>query len=688
MNLNRVVLAAALTALCPSTRSEAQSRPGITLDDYYRMESASEPALSPDGTRVAFTRTFVDEEENARRREVWLAHTDGSDAPRRITNPAFDSSAPRFSRDGRLLVFRSPRADGSVWFLRLDAGGEAFRIDGVDAMPRFSRDGRWMAFTRETPPASPPPEKSSTESKLDARFDGRVYDWMQYRFDRRGYLPDPTDPNETPAKELYIVAIDGGEAKQVTTLGVDILDFSFSPDGERLIVTADAHQRDEYVYPRADLWLVSLDGSTERLTDDGYNHTSPTFSPDGDAIAFRRVKGLSLVIEAQQHRGAPVDVYTMDLTTSRRVNLTEQWGLRPGRPRFTPDGDALYFTAAVSGDAHLFRVSTGGGDVSAVTSGERRLSGFAFSDDFTRAAFVAEAPSHPGEVFTTRLDTGTEAKLSALNDHWLETRTIARPTRIRYPSADGTEIEGWYLPPAAGTAEPPPLILAIHGGPHGAYGSRFMFEFQLWAAAGYGVVYTNPRGSTGYGEDFLYATWGGWGLKDTEDVLAGADYVIENYAVDATRTGVTGYSYGGFLTNWILGQTTRFRAAIVGAGISNWISDYATADIPRTKESEFYGPPWQEESGALLRRLSPINYVSNMRTPTLFIHGESDFRVPIEQAEQMYMAFKKQRVPAKMIRYPDSYHGGWAPWDMVHRYYHGLSWWQEHLTPGARSSQN
>jgi len=194
------------------------------------------------------------------------------------------------------------------------------------------------------------------------------------------------------------------------------------------------------------------------------------------------------------------------------------------------------------------------------------------------------------------------------------------------------------------------------------------------------VLYTNPRGSSGYGEGFLYATWGGgWGNLDFEDVMGGVDHVLGHYAVDESRMGVTGYSYGGFLTDWTIGHTQRFAAAIAGAGISNWVSDYGTADIPRTKESEFYGPPWKPESGELLWRQSPIRYAGNVTTPTLFIHGESDFRVPIEQAEQMYTALKKQRVPAKFIRYPDSYHGGWTPWDMVHRYYHELEWWKEYL---------
>jgi dipeptidyl aminopeptidase/acylaminoacyl peptidase len=226
----------------------------------------------------------------------------------------------------------------------------------------------------------------------------------------------------------------------------------------------------------------------------------------------------------------------------------------------------------------------------------------------------------------------------------------------------------------------------MHGGPHGAYGNDFSFEHQLFAANGYLVVYTNPRGSTNYGERFLWATWGGWGNLDFEDVMAGVDYAKTKYSVDEKRLGVTGYSYGGFLTNWVIGHTTRFVAAISGAGISNWISDYGTADIPRTKESEFFGPPWDPRAKEILRKQSPIEYVASVKTPTLFLDGESDARVPIAEAEQMYTALRKLRVPARMVRYPDSYHGGWSPWNTVHRYHEELQWWRRYLDTAKTTS--
>jgi len=309
-------------------------------------------------------------------------------------------------------------------------------------------------------------------------------------------------------------------------------------------------------------------------------------------------------------------------------------------------------------------------------------------------AYAATDPTHPSDVLVATLGaacadrlTHCERRVSNVNAALLGDVHLDSATRISFNSKDGTKVEGWVLVPAHAASERLPLILAVHGGPHGAYGNNFDFELQLFAANGYAVLYTNPRGSTGYGEDFLWATWGGgWGIKDYEDVMAGVDYVLAHYPIDPKRLGVTGYSYGGFMTDWIITQTNRFAAAIAGAGISNWVSDYGTADIPRTKESEFFGAPWEAKGYELLRRQSPIHYAGNVTTPTMFVHGEADLRVPIEQAEQMYTALKKRKVPARIVRYPDSYHGGWSAWNSVHRYWQELQWWDKWLKREATTS--
>jgi dipeptidyl aminopeptidase/acylaminoacyl peptidase len=673
----------ALLILCFTIARSDAARP-LNLEDYYRIESAASPVISPDGRWVVFVRNSIIEAENQRHSEIWMRAADGSAPATRLSSPTLNASTPKWSPDGKLLSFRQGRgrgagAEGDVWFLRMDQpGSEAFQIPGVGGTPIFSPDNRWIGFTRKTPPEVKSRELTPFEKQLDQRFKGRMYDWMNIRFDQRGYLPDPRDPVASPPLELYVVAREGGTPKQLTHLGVDVKSAAWSPDSGALAIVADSHQRDEYSYERADLWTINLEAQIHRLTDDGFEYDSPAWAPDGRSLVFRRRQGLNQVIQAKQNHGAAVDLYRMPAEGGGMKNLTPDWDLIPEPPAVSSNGQFIYFGADTGGDVHLFRVPSNGGPVERITKGERSLSGFSFSNAFDRMAYTASDAQHPAEVYAARLDASGELKLSALNDSALKDVELSSAERIHFRSADGTQVEGWMILPRAAKT-PYPLILSIHGGPHGASGSAFNYEFQLLAANGYAVLYTNPRGSTGYGEKFLWATWGGWGKLDYQDVMAGVDYALEHYPLDRKRLGVTGYSYGGFLTDWIITQTNRFAAAVTGAGISNWLSDYGTADIPRTKESEFYGAPWDQAAGERMRALSPITHVGNAKTPTLFVHGEADRRVPIEEAEQMYTALKKLHVPAKFIRYPGNFHGGWPAWDMVHRYYQELQWWRQYL---------
>lgn len=653
----------------------------LQLDDYYRIETASTPAISPDGRWVAFVRNTIIEAENQKHTEVWMSPSDGSTPAVRLTSPAFNASSPKWSPDGKLLAFQStrkaPGIEGDTWFLRMDQpGGEAFQIPGVEGAPIFSPDDRWIAFTKKTPPADKKHDQSALEKQIEQRFKGRMYDWMNIRFDGRGYLPDPRDPVATPPLELYIVTREGGTPRQLTELGVDVRSAAWSPDSRALALIADSHQRDEYSYERTDLWIVDLEAKARRLTDDGFDYSAPAWTSDGRSLVFRREQSLNQVIQARLNHGAPIDLYRMAAEGGDMTNLTSDWDLIPEAPVIK--GQFVYFDADLAGNVQLFRVASSGGRVEQVTRRERSLGGFTLATSADRFAYTATDSRHPAEAFAARLDGTGEMKLSALNDALLKDVELSSAERIHYPSADGTPIDGWVvLPKSAKT--PLPLVLSIHGGPHGSFGSAFNFEFQWLAANGFAVLYTNPRGSTGYGEKFLWATWGGWGKLDYQDVMAGVDYALAHYPLDAKRVGVSGYSYGGFLTNWIITQTNRFAAAMTGAGISNWLSDYGTADIPRTKESEFYGTPWDQEASERMRALSPITHSGNVKTPTLFIHGEADRRVPIEEAEQMYTALKKRKIPTKFIRYPGNFHGGWPPWDMVHRYYYELEWWRQYL---------
>jgi len=683
-NLGLLALLSVAAGLCQAGRP-------IQLEDYYRIESAATPAISPDGRWVVFARSTIVEAENQRHTELWIAPSDGSSAAVKLLAGDASSSSPRWSPDGKLLAFsRSGRGGGSragrgggegegnEWFLHMDQKDrEPFKIAGVSGAPIFSPDNKWIAFTKRTPPPAETRELSPMEKQLAERFKGRSFDWVNYRADGRGYLPDPRNPQETPPSEVYIVARDGGTPKQLTHLGVNANGLAWRPDSGAIALVADSHQRDEFSYERADLWVVDLEGKIRRLTDDGFEYDSPAWSPDGKNLAFRRRQSLSTIIQTRQNHGAAVDIYRMPAEGGAMKNLTPEFDLIPDAPRW--ERDAIWFASAVGGDTQLFRMGQNGGNPVQITKGERALGGFSFSDAFDRMAYVAQDPTHPGEAFCSKIDGSGETRVSDFNAKFVSEVELSAAERIHFPSKDGTSVEGWIMLPHSGAA-PHPMILSIHGGPHGAYGSQFDFEFQWLAAHGYAVLYTNPRGSTGYGEKFLWATWGGWGKLDYQDVMAGVDYALAHDPVDPKRLAVTGYSYGGFLTDWVITQTTRFVAAVSGAGISNWMSDYGTSDIPRTKESEFYGTEWNPEAAERMRGLSPITYAGNVKTPTLFVHGEADMRVPIEQAEQMYRALEKQHVPARMIRYPGNYHGGWPPWDMVHRYYNEVVWFDQYLS--------
>ena len=713
------------------SRAHSQASPGRLLrpDDYFGLESVGRPAISPDGSQVAFVRTRTLRDEDRRHDEIWIVPSDGSAQPRRLTSPAFSAADPRWSPDGKLLSFSSARTPprntaggeasepdrgnrSDIWFLDMGgASGEAFQVLGVDGPPIFSPDGRWIAFVRSTPARSASSggalgRSAEFERELESRFRGRIYDWMRYRFDRRGYLADGRDPAATPPRDLYVLPRAGGTARRLTRLGFDVADVAWRPDSNAMAFAADAEQRDEHTYTRTDLWLVNLESQLLRLTDDLHVNSTPNWSPDGERIAFRRTEGLGILLEARRGRGSPVDVYSMlapgtppaPAPTATNappglVNLTPDWDLRPGAPHWMGDG-RIYFAAGSGGEQHLFATRPGSA-VEAVTSGARRLTDFTLATDSSargRLSFVGSTSAQLGELYAAAIDGSAEIALTSINSFAIDNIRVAPTHRIDFASADGTMIEGWVLLPpdygsgagAAGrtTSEAPrlhPLVVAIHGGPHSAYGESFSFQQQLWAAQGYLVLATNPRGSTGYGEDFLWATWGGWGNLDFDDVMAGVDHVVANYNVDPQRIGVTGYSYGGFLTNWAITHTDRFAATISGAGISNWLSDYGTADIPQAKETEFFGAPWKEPSAELLWEQSPIKHADGVSTPTLFIHGEEDFRVPIEQGEQMYTALRKQIVAARFVRYPDTSHGGWTPWNTVHRYWQELQWWREHL---------
>ena len=691
-----VATAAALAMLpCAPAGTAAQGR-GYAPDMYYRLVGVGEVAVSPGGSHVAFTVTTVIEDENRRHREVWLQPLEdgrpaGDAFP--VTSSNEESSGPRWSPDGSLLAFSSSRGDdpNPVWFLRVrGAGGEAFHIDGVEGPPVWSPDGTLIAYvkapegngTDQTPDGGVEGREGwvapdAVSRTLDAsRFDGRVVTSTRYK--RDGRLALQPHYLTRPKRQIMVVESAGGEPRQLTRLSFSAGNPVWSRDGQVIFFTGDEREDDELNSENSgDIWAVGAQGGTvRRLTTNPGTESAPAVSPDGRRVAFLSTPA----------RGSQTDLLVAEIGPDGHfrglpLNLTENWDLRPGAPVWTADGTGVRFSAGTGGDSHLFHAAPGD-SVRGVTSGARRLSSFSFSASGDVMAFTATDAVTPAELYVGPPDGSSEQKVTRFNDAWLSGVDLMPAERLAWAAEDGTEVEGWVVRPA-GFREGGsyPMILKIHGGPHSAYGNTFFPTFHVLSAAGFFVLYTNPRGSSGYGHDFQYATRGQWGIVDREDYLAGVEAALARYPeIDANRLGVSGGSYGGFMTNWLTATTDRFRAAVTSRSITNWESWWGTSDAQRLTEYEFHGPPWEQRD--LYRRLSPISYVENVTAPTLIIHSEQDYRTPIGDGEQWFMSLRKRGVPVEMVRYPRSSHGlsrTGEPWLLVDRLERIRSWFVHFL---------
>ncbi|MEO6445038.1 MAG: S9 family peptidase, partial [Gemmatimonadaceae bacterium] len=444
------------------------------------------------------------------------------------------------------------------------------------------------------------------------------------------------------------------------------------------LFTADSAYRDERRYGASAVFLVSTDGTVRSSTPQrDYQHSNASFSPDGRWILYSRQLSTDAVLRDRLDHGGPTDLAIVPVDGGPERLLTGEWDFLPSNAEWSPDSRYIYFMGGIGGATHLFRVPAKGGAVEQVTKGERRIAAVSFNRAFTRMAYTVGRNESPPDIHVANIDGLDERRLTSVNAAVERDVVLGATDRLQFRSADGTPVEGWLALPYGYRADggPYPLVVSNHGGPHSADGYAFDFKSHLFAANGYFVLKVNFRSSTGYGEKFLWATWGAWGTKDGEDVMAGIDYAIAHYPIDRSQVATIGHSYGGFMTNWLITQyPDRFAAAIPGAGIVNWVSDYGTADVARTKETEFYGAPWDPKARETMIRQSPLTYADRATAPTLFIHGELDQRVPYSEAEQMYVALKKNGVPAKMIQYEGMAHGITGSWNQVHRMLNELQW--------------
>ena len=712
--MKNVVTVAVASLLLATSLSGQAPRRALTIEDYYRIKTIGDAQISPNGQWVAYSLSTKIEDDNTTSTETYVVNADGSGTPRRIQHAGGNVAGPRWTDDNQLsytlaarvpsAIFiggpqpetRAPRANGTRWKVAIDTPN-ATPVEAPAAPAGVtSADGKWMAQAKDGARPAPAAAAATDFEKRHAdRFKGRSFDWMRFQSDGQDY-PTP-DPRLRPAAEITINAVDGGTPKAITSLGMRPANVTWHPNGTVIAFTADEGWKNEQGYEHPDIYTVTTDGELSRLTTDGYVWSSLAYSPDGRFLLAERTFGTDMIIKQRLNHGGSDDLILkpIDSAGSGRapgaglaqggptgggadINLTASWDLEPNAPRWSPDGRYVYFTAEKGGTTHLFRVAArADAAVEQVTQGERRLNAITFDKAMTKIAYTVGTYDSPSEVWTAGIDGKGERQLSNVFADIRAEIGITRTERLTWKSNDGTVIEGWLTQPYGydRAKGPYPMVVFNHGGPHSAVGYGFNFKQQYFAANGYFVFDTNFRSSTGYGDAFKWATWGAWGTKDGQDVVSGIDHVLATYPVDRNKVATMGHSYGGFMTNWLItAYPDRFAAAASGAGISNWFSDYGTADIYRTKETEFFGSPWDERAIARMIAQSPLMQAGKVRTPTLFIQGEMDQRVPYEEGEQMYFAVKRQGVPAKMIQYAGQPHGISGHWNNVHRMLNELKW--------------
>jgi dipeptidyl aminopeptidase/acylaminoacyl peptidase len=643
-------------------------------EDLTRIQFVTDPQLSPDGRRVAFVVTTLSEERDEYLSNIWVVDVAGG-VPRRFTAGPRRDLEPRWSPDGSRLAFLSERTakDKLQLYLMPADGGEATKLtaldNGVSAIA-WAPDGARLAFVSAVGGYKEPEGEDEKRKSRPAR----VITSVKYRFNGEGFIYDRRP-------HVFVVSLDGASPTQITEGDFIDADPTWSPDGESLVFASARHgARDDD--DASDLWRVPAKGGTpQRLTATAGPVMLPAFSPDGRTIAFLARAELNAYGRNVQLFTVPSDGGQATCLSSA---LDRSCGALHVRPSWSPDGRSLTVAAEDRGDIGLWRVAaTGSAAPQRIVGGERVLNGFSASADGRTLAFAASRTVAPAEVFVCGADGGDERRLTDLNRAWVESVALSAPERFRFTRA-GFELDVWVMRPAGLVAgQRYPTLLNIHGGPHAQYGHNFFDEFQVYAGAGYAVVYTNPRGSQGYGEAFTQAVVGDWGGGDYADVMAALDEALARYPfIDPERLGVLGGSYGGFLTSWTVGHTKRFKAACSERAVNCQYTMFGTSDIGHSfNVVELGGPlPWEDMARYIER--SPLTYAKDMTTPLLILHSEDDLRCPIEQGEQLFVALKKLKREVRFVRFPGENHEmsrSGKPRHRLERFRHILDWFAKYL---------
>jgi dipeptidyl aminopeptidase/acylaminoacyl peptidase len=649
------------------------NRTPFTIDDLYDLAWLEDVRTSPDGSRVAFVKVTADRPSNAYCRAIYIAPVAGG-PPRRFSTGRGKDRQPRWSPDGGRLAFVSSRDDnaGQVYLIDL-GGGEAQQLTALPngaSDPAWSPDGRTIAFLsqvneeerrREDAGETPAPPADTWEAKRakeqrahdeERRSDPRVVTKLPYR-SGTSYFDDRR-------RHVYLVDVPEGDierpavARRLTDGDVHHAPPAWMPDGGSLLTTATRDPEADSLFAYYDVLRVpAAGGAPTILTQPGHSYFDPQPSPDGARIAFRRLPEDRLLAAGSQ-------VAIIPAAGGEPHDLTAHADLDIEQFHWQPDSQGVLFLAGWQGDAHIYGIGLPG--TPTYRSGATLVSGTRIVDEFSVAsdgtvAFIAGAPDNPCDLFVRAPD-GTERQLTSINRRLLEDRIVAPTEEIRYSAPDGSEVQGWVLyPPGFEQGLQYPLAIHIHGGPHVMWGPGFRtmwHEWQAAAAAGFICFFCNPRGSDGYGEQWRDAIHGSWGEADQDDIHAGIDALLARGHVDPQRIAVTGGSYGGYMTTWLISHSERFRCAVAARGVYNLLTEHSTSDAHELIEIEFSGYPWElyEE----LWDHSPLAHAHKINTPLLLLHSEQDYRVPISEAEQLFSILRRQKKVVELVRYPREGH--------------------------------